>query len=134
MDLTVRERKVLAAMEHALTEEDPHLARQLARMRLTHRREARPAPRDETPAARPEAAEPKAEERAAEGPQVPKYVWDNPPGTVALRVSKWCAALTLVLLVASGLATSPEVLYAAAGTALVSLATCLTARSAARRA
>ncbi|WP_308012374.1 hypothetical protein [Actinacidiphila acidipaludis] len=124
----MRERKVLADIEQALVQEEPRLARQLARMRLTHRTEEPPAPPGEPPAA---AA--RAKEQTADEPAVPKYVWENEPGTVARRFARWCAALALVLLVVSDLAASSDVLYAAGATALVSGVACMVARSAARR-
>jgi len=128
MGLTVRERKVLADIEQTLAQEEPRLARQLARMRLTHRTEEPTAPPGEPPA-----AEPRAEEQAAEHPAVPKYVWENEPGTGARRFARWCAALALVLLVVSDLAASSDVLYAAGAMALASGVACMVARSAAKR-
>ncbi len=123
MDLTVRERKVLADMERALTQEDPHLARQLARMRLTHRREARPAPAEEAP---PTGAD--ATEHAAERAAAPDGTGDDEPGAAGRRVAKGFLALALVLFVVSVVTASPETLYAAE-----TRAACLGARSAARR-
>lgn len=135
MGLTVRERKALADIEQALAEEDPRLARQLERMRPSHRAQERTTPAAEPPAAEPTAKEQaKDQEQAAKEPAVPKYVWENEPGTVARRVARWCVALALVLLVVAGAAASREVLYAAGATTLVSLVARIMARSAARRA
>ena len=106
MGLTVRERKVLADIEQALAKDDPRLARQLSRMALT-----------------PAAGE--AEEHAAEPD------WAEEPRVVR-RFARWCAALALVLLVASGVTASVEVLYGAGVAALAAGGGWVAARTAAR--
>jgi Protein of unknown function (DUF3040) len=136
MSLTVRERRVLADIEQALAQEEPRLARQLARMRLTPAAQERAAPAQpaEQPAhATTRARDPGAKQSAADRSADRAYPWEDEPGTGARRFARWCAALALVLLVVADLAASSDVLFGAGAAALASGVACMVARSAARR-
>jgi hypothetical protein len=125
MSLTVRERRVLADIERALAQEDPRLARQLVRMLPA------PPPDEKVPLHWP--SESRANDSPEEKPAVTRSVWDPEPGTRARRFARWCAALSLVLLVVAGLTASTGVLLGAGATALACGAACMMARSAAVR-
>jgi hypothetical protein len=55
------------------------------------------------------------------------------PGALARRVTKWCGAITLVLLVTADLAAYTGVLYGAGAAAVATLAAGTVARAAAHR-
>lgn len=130
MSLSVRERRVLADIERTLAQDDPRLARQMRQMRLSPvAEEPGPPPADRQRAQSPPPRQP----AAAMGPPpvpVPADDRDERSGRGARRFTRWCAALALVLLVVSDLASSTAVLFAAGAVAVVSCAGAVAARKA----